>query len=854
MKARETTFKELIEGEKQFQVPLFQRTYTWSESDLEQFWADVLEQADELADGQPGPTHFLGSIVLAPSPLMQASDVRRWLVIDGQQRLTTWMLVMCALRDHLAETDQDEFSRINDLYLTNRWKRGADHYRLLPTQSDRAAFVASVDDTPTKGGGDNIGGAYNYFRRVLVRADDPNDPHDLERVERVLCARLEIVEVTADTADNVHRIFESLNNTGVGLSQADLVRNYIFMNLPTRGAEVYERHWLPMQRALGEDLELLIYLDVVLHGDERAKQADLYSAEQRRLEPIARDQDALAREVSELARRSRHLGRIIHPASEADPELRAALRRLDTWGAQTAYPLVMHLFDLQEQQKATIQEVVQTLVYVESFLVRRMLCGVYSGNLNRIFNAVIKQLDSHLPVPEAVRVALSEPGKRWPTDREVRYSLRTKPFYLNGRQPQRMLVLQRLEESLGSKERIDFAASKLSIEHILPRTLTNEWRELLAKDAEVHGVSVAELHGRVVHTLGNVSLTGYNPELSNRPFQHKQRLLQDSGLGLNRGIAATSGWGYTEIMQRADDLADRAIAIWPGPVGGLAAVTIGADWSLLHQALAVLPAGSWTTYGDLAELIGSHPVPVGQHLASVRVPNAHRVLTRDARVSPQFHWLDPHDGRDPSEVLRTEGVNFDPAGKADSNQRMVVEDLARLLGLGDDWAQPPREGDDDTALSVRREAFFRQLREQQPPETVTGVERLLDHWRHLGGYLDFGKGQETSCLLTLRSAERQRRRDWWPFIVYPASGTCSVYFGTLAKRPPFDDEPLRDRFRRLCNTAPGVDLPASKLALYPSFPLLVLADETARRQLSKSLEWFVQAAEDPLSAAVETAP
>jgi alkylated DNA nucleotide flippase Atl1 len=854
MKARETTFKELIEGQKQFQVPLFQRTYTWTDTDLQQFWDDVLDQADELADGQPGPTHFLGSIVLAPSPLMQASDVRRWLIVDGQQRLTTWTLAMCALRDHLAETDQDEFSRINELYLINRWKRGPgpDRYRLLPTQGDQTAFFACIDDTPTKGGGDNIGGAYNYFRRVIVKADDPNDPHDLERVESVLCARLEIVEVTADAADNVHRIFESLNNTGVGLSQADLVRNYLFMNLPERGPEIYEAHWLPMQRALGEDLELLIYLDLVLHGNERARQADLYSAEQRRLEPIAKDENALAVEVARLATRARHLERILRPAGEPDSELRAALGRLNTWGAQTTYPLVMHLLDLREQGDATTEELNQALVYVESFLVRRMLCGVYSGNLNRIFNAIIKQLPRDLPIAEAVRVGLSQPGNRWPTDQDVGESVRAKPFYLNGRHAQRTMVLQRLEESLGSKERIDFTGSKLQIEHILPRTLTDQWRDLLTKDAAEQGMSGPELHRRVVHTLGNLTLTGYNPELSNATFERKQRLLRDSGLGLNRLIAAASRWGYAEIIQRAHDLAELAVSIWPGPVPTPAGGVVGSDWSLLHQALAVLPAGSWTTYGDVAELIGSHPVPVGQHLAGVRVPNQHRVLTRDGKVSPQFHWHDPHDTRDPYEVLRSEGLRFDATGNADPNQRLGAEDLAQLLGLGEDWTQPPRDGEDnDSAVrSQRRESFFRQLRDRQPPETAIAVERLLEHWRRLGGYLTFGRGQETSCFLMLRSAQRRRRNDWWPLVVYPLSGTCSVYFGPLSKRPPFDDERLRDHFRRLCNRAPGVDLPTTKLALYPSFALAVLTNNTAPEQLLDALQWFVQTAEDPLSAAI----
>jgi hypothetical protein len=137
MKAQETSFQEIIQGQKQFQVPLYQRTYSWQEKQLGQLWKDVLEQADGLANGIPGPTHFLGSIVLAPSPKLGAAGVMKWVVVDGQQRLTTLMLAMCALRDHLAATDPVERDRLNELYLINRWKKDLDFYRLLPTQADR---------------------------------------------------------------------------------------------------------------------------------------------------------------------------------------------------------------------------------------------------------------------------------------------------------------------------------------------------------------------------------------------------------------------------------------------------------------------------------------------------------------------------------------------------------------------------------------------------------------------------------------------------------------------------------------------------------------------------------------------
>lgn len=844
MKAQETTFQQIIQGERQFQVPLYQRTYSWQEPQLRQLWSDVLDQAATLANGAAGPTHFLGSIVLAPPPSQGPSGVMKWIVVDGQQRLTTLMLAMCALRDHLAATNPVERDRINELYLTNKWKAGLDAYRLLPTQADRDAFFACVNSVPAAGGGDNLGAAYRFFRRELVAADDEDDPYDLERIETVLRERLTLVEITTHPDDNVHRIFESLNNTGLKLSQGDLLRNYVFMLLPTRAEHVYGAYWRPMQERLGEQLELLLYLDLVLRGDERAKRTELYRGQVQRLEPVARDEAALEAEVAELARRARHLQVLVEPAGEPHPEIRAGLERLNAWGAQTAYPLLMHLLDLRERGAASDEQAMRVLAYVESFLVRRMLCAVPTNNLNRIFNTLVQQLRGDLSVDDAVRRALSGERRFWPSDAALREAIRGKPFYWQGRPEQKLLVLRRLEESYPSKERVDFAASRLSIEHVLPQSPPKEWLDMLAEDADEE-LSAEELHQQLVHTLGNLTLTAYNVELSNHPFERKQQLFARSHLELNRPIAKAPRWGQAEILQRADELASRALQIWPGPIaGGDVERLTGRDWSMLHQALAALPAGSWTTYGDLAELIGSHPRAIGYHLATARVLNAHRVLARNGKVVPSFHWLDEQDARDPNEVLRNEGVRFDESLRADPAQRMAAQDLADLMGLTEEdqerlAAAPIRE--DAAGLPELREAFLRQLRDRQAEPTALGVEQLLEFWVRLGGQLSFGRAQETSCFLLLPGPEGPRGYNWWPFTLYPA-GSCEVVFQHLLRRPPFDDEALREEFRQRCNQAPRIDLPRAKLQLRPSFPLPVLADSAAREAVFDALEWLVLAA------------
>ncbi|WP_236648379.1 MULTISPECIES: DUF262 domain-containing protein [Micromonospora] len=246
--ARETTLQELLEGAKQYQVPLYQRTYSWTKLQLERLWNDILKLAeDQVAD--PSATHFIGSLVLAPSPANGPTGVAEYLVVDGQQRLTTLTILLCAIRDRRAQHEGPMHrDRLNQQYLVNVWKSERQRLKLVPTQADRAAYLACLDSTPQAGGADPVGAAYRFFVAQLAAADDPDDPLDIERIENAVISGLALVSVTAQPGDNVHRIFESLNNTGLKLTQADLLRNYLFMRLPSRGETVYRSLWQPPTR------------------------------------------------------------------------------------------------------------------------------------------------------------------------------------------------------------------------------------------------------------------------------------------------------------------------------------------------------------------------------------------------------------------------------------------------------------------------------------------------------------------------------------------------------------------------------------------------------------------------------
>lgn len=834
MKAYETTFQTMVEGTKQFQIPLYQRTYSWGQEELDRLWDDLWEQVEaDRAGTKRGvfvPEHFMGSVVLAPGT-SAASDMTRWLVVDGQQRLTSLTIALAAIRDRLRtveerpeEGDPTEADRVHNTYLVNQYKKRLDRYRVLPTQADRDAFTAVIDSRDTAGGRDTIGRAYNFFQRKLMDFDEP----DLLAIEAVIGRRLSLVEIQADMEDNVFRIFESLNDTGKKLSQTDLLRNYVFMLLPTIGEEVYDEVWLPMQEELGpETLELLAWLDLILRGDDRAKQSEVYRGQQRRLEKVWKQggEEAIRAELEQLRRLGQLLLCVVEPETEDDDALRGVLTRLVEWGNTIYQPLALHLLLLRANGAATTEELVEALGYVESFLVRRMIAGVANQGLNRTFKAVPTELETDRPVAEAVHRYLSHERRRWPSDRTLTEVIATRNFYWSGRPAQRVYVLRRLEESYAAAEPVDFNKAKLTIEHVMPQKLTSEWEAELRTQA-VKGEDPHELHGRLLHTLGNLTLSAQNAKLSNHPFQRKQQILDASALSMNREIADAPVWGSTAILGRAARLAERAVKLWPAPLpGGAELEDERHTWQLLRHALAELPAGNWTSFADIARLVGTSASKVGAYISSgPTLVNAHRVLSSDGETPLGFAWP---DGRQESlrEVLEKEGVIFTGVG-ADPEQRLDTQALAELAGLDSG------SGAADSSPEERRAQKFRgQLAQHQEGRVIDAIHVLVEHWRSLGGDIKYGTATETSGAFQFSVNGRPL-----PFFrCYPVTGTVEVVFSQLARRQPFDDLELRRELRSRLNELPGVAIPGGRLSRLPSFPMESLSENTAA--LREVFDW-----------------
>ena len=685
MRAQEGTFRGLMTQDRQFRVPLYQRHYRWRTDQQRDLWQDILEQYRAVANPDSDvPRHFIGSVVAVEAEPDPLHDFRDFRIVDGQQRLTTLSVAIAALRDVAAEDEPSQFDRLNAKYLVNTTEpKASDRWaRLVPGEEDEQAYWTVLTDPANASGHTAIGNAYRFFLKHITALRDDGDLQT-ERLATTIGDRLSLVFVTVNEGERPHKIFESINATGVGLSQSDLLRNYLFMALGQRSNNVYARYWRPLERALGtEGLEGLVR-DNLQSSGEFVRQNEVYRTARGQLEPKASDLDVLEQHVKSLARRGAYYALFLQPS---DPHGAAgqlglssrALRHLAflrAWGASTAYPLLLHLYNEVDASHATHQQAESCLEAIESFIVRRYLAAVPTNVLNRLFIQLINALPPGEPIDVALRRELSR-DDRWPDDDQVREGVATVHYFAHGRAHQQRLVLQRLESHLRAEVDLDFDSANLSIEHIMPQTLSPEWKEQLSDN----GHDPQEVFDRLGHTLGNLTLTAWNSRLSNLLFERKQEILSTSELKLNEALANATQWGVREIEQRSSALADAANALWSAPIPGIVTPHYGFDWARVDQAVNALPAGSWTSYGDLAELVGTAAQPTANHVA--RDPDlayAYRALNGDGSVSFNFRWHDDSDTRDPMEVLIGEGVEFDENGCASQAQRLRPAELEALL-------------------------------------------------------------------------------------------------------------------------------------------------------------------------------
>jgi hypothetical protein len=443
--------------------------------------------------------------------------------------------------------------RIQNHYLTNDGFEGLDVFKLLPTQGDRPAYSVLVQNSGNGLPDSQFKKAYSFYRRRLRDQDDDGYPLDAKRILEIVETRLMVVMINLSDSDDPYLIFESLNFKGSPLEQADLVRNYFLMRFPvTEQQDVYDGMWLPMQNRLGTGLTEFMRHFLGSEGEEIRK-GDVYAAIKR----LVADSDApsIRLLMSRMEQLSILYSRIATAVPEPNEKLAQFFTRFRRLDFGTVYPILLSLYEDYVDSQFGFDEFIASLRILDSYIVRRMVVGVPSNSLSGVFISLckIKPITDSPSAWLSAALAGETKNRRWPTDAEFFENWLRTPLY-GSRVCQ--VILECIEAQFGHHEGVSF--SDATVEHVLPQTMTPEWEQALGDNA-------VNIQAEWLHTIGNLTLTGYNPELGNKEYLEKRDIFGLSHFELNRFFGNYETWGVSEIRKRAESLFESAKQLWPRP-------------------------------------------------------------------------------------------------------------------------------------------------------------------------------------------------------------------------------------------------------------------------------------------------
>ncbi len=540
--------------EKQFVIPIYQRVYSWGKEHCEQLWDDIIKTGgNDQIEG-----HFIGSIVFVHDGIY-TTNYNELLIIDGQQRLTTITLLLIALRDHLNDEDEflEKFSRqkIQNRYLINSDEKGDKKFRLILSESDRDTLLSLIDKDRRKPSEPSLKIMENFklFEEWIGENTDK-----LETIFKGL-EKLMVVEISLERGkDNPQLIFESMNSTGKDLTQTDLIRNYILMGLePEKQKIFYKKYWRAMEEYFKQNETLFNqfvrhYLTIKTRDIPNINK--VYKAFKRYQQERGIETEALLQDLQ------KYCGFFCQIAfkKEDDKELNKALGFLVDLEMDVIYPLLLELYSDYSDGVLSKQDFIPIIALTESYIFRRAVCGLGTNSLNKVFPSFTKKInkDQYLESIKAHFLSLETTKGKFPKDSDFKNLFITIDFY--SLKKEKKYFFERLE-NFNTKEPVN--TQECTIEHIMPQTLTEEWKRDLGENFQA-------IHDKYLHTIGNLTLTGYNQEYSNNSFQEKKYMekgFKQSPLRINQSLKGFESFGEKEIEKRANDLADWALKIWTYP-------------------------------------------------------------------------------------------------------------------------------------------------------------------------------------------------------------------------------------------------------------------------------------------------
>ncbi len=570
MQVNQISLRRLLDCSVQYQIPLFQRPYSWKEENWQVLWKDLINLYEEQSTG----SYFLGPIVTQAVNGTPGS-ISPYLVIDGQQRLTTLTILLAVVRNNLKKNEPKIAEKIHELYLINKYEEDSKYYKVLPTQSDCQIYQSIVDSYKNIKNLKKEGQIYEAYKFFDKKLKNPGIEQEIEytKFHNLILECLTLVNITTEDSDNPYLIFESLNNKGEELTQADLIRNYIFMKLPEgERDEIYNKQWRPVEERFdreiaffkgkaskvssSEELTKAIWYYFRRNGDSISEKS-VYQELKKCFDKCASHQ-MFKSELSKLLQFVEYYQRMNFYIEEPEEKLNKRFRRLKRLDFSTCQIFILSIYEKYDNGELSLDNFEAILHYLESYFVRRLFTKKSPSTLGKVFDNLYHEIEKIKPksILEGLCEVLRnyDKTKIFPDDEAFRKGIIHTEIYpkTSTYRSRTKFILETLE-AYQTKEVVDF--DKLQIEHIMPQTLRKDWKTSL-------GASHATIHKKWLHTLGNLTLTGYNSELSNKPFEQKVNLLKESNLTLNRHFHKMDTWNESTIEARAEDLAKIALKIW----------------------------------------------------------------------------------------------------------------------------------------------------------------------------------------------------------------------------------------------------------------------------------------------------
>ena len=566
LQAGETTLNKLLNTSRQFIVPIFQRNYSWQKSQYEQLWFDIL-RASKFKEKQ---NHFIGSIVYIDMGT-PAGRPQQLLLIDGQQRLTTISILLCAIKDYVQkfnlETKLINLAKIKNQFLYNSDEIDEDRYKLLLNVQDKETYIKLIDNTifTVNKPATNIIKCYEFF---YERIEDFIKQYG--QIDEIYAGifKLSLVSISLDKdSDNPQMIFESMNSTGKDLSQTDLLRNYLLMDLtPEKQTRLYKTYWKPMEELFGEDIykndvnkfDYFIRDFLTLKSDTGhiCKINNVYENFKRYYLDNNCEKFVVLKDLFTYAK----YYACIDLLQEKDDELKLYWQEFKKLDSHVVYPFLLKLYDDYSCQILIKEDFKKILQVVISYLWRRAICEIPTNSLSKTFATLYQAVDKDDYVNSIIKAFVFKSSyKRFSSDYEVREKLQTKDIY---HFRLRKYLLEALENYY-HKEPIDLNTANYTIEHIMPQNIEHNlsWQQMLGENWQ-------EVHSLYLHTLGNLTITGYNAEMSNKSFVEKvngESGFKHSHLKLSESIAQCDVWNKKAIQRRTNILTDIILKIWKYP-------------------------------------------------------------------------------------------------------------------------------------------------------------------------------------------------------------------------------------------------------------------------------------------------